>query len=257
MIRSQFPGYCTVLLFIAVLAASSCKSKKAVEGPAVDALPAQTLFDTIEARQPHFKSYAASGKMRAQTEELAIGFGVKLRMVRDSAVWLRAEKLGFEVGRALIRPDSAFVIDRLNKEYYAVDFTEFMEFYNLPFSFVDLQRILAGGTLSLTPEYMKADLADEMTRLTINAGKYKAIYWIDDLLKVGRGVLVDLEGRTADFEYADYRLIPPSANIPFDRLITFFDGDGTTELSMQFTEIEVDVPISIRFSIPDHYERMD
>ena len=253
----MFSGRFALLILLTLMSLAACKSKRDIAGGKTKLLSAETLYDSIEARQPIFERYSASGKMRAQTEELAIGFGVKLRMVRDSAVWLRAEKLGFEVGRALIRPDSAFVLDRLNKEFYAIDFDEFMGLYNLPFSFTDLQRILAGGTVSLTPLYMKSDLAEDMMRLTINAGEYKAIYWLDQLLQVDHGVLVDLEGRTADFEYGDYRPMPTTADIPFERLIIFFDGDGTTELSMQFTEIEVDVPFSIRFSIPDHYEKVD
>ena len=237
----------------------SCKGKKELAGGKgkKDLVSAQTLFDSIEAHQPEFAYYAATGKMHAQTEDVSVGFNVKLRMIKDSVIWLQAEKFGFEVGRALITRDTAFIVNRLNKEYYAVHFQEFMDLYSLPFNYRDLQRLLAGGTVALTPVYMNSDVLEEQQRLTVNAGQYKAIYWLNDLFYLDHGVLADLEGRTADLEYSDYRPTNKEGLVPYERNLTFFDGSGTTELKMQLSEIEIDIPRNIRFSIPSHYERVD
>lgn len=240
------------------LISSSCKGKKALaEATPAEDVSARILYDSLESRQPVYTWYSAVGKMRAQTEELAVGFTVRMRMLRDSAIWFRVEKFGFEIGRALITRDSAFVLDRFNKEYYIEPIEDFLREYNVPFAFDDLQRLLAGGTVSLTPNYLRSEEDDGRMRLTCNAGEIKAIYWFDPLYRLDQGVLVDLLGRNADLKYADYRPVNGPQEIPFERYLSFFDGTASTELTMQLSEIEIDVPQSLKFSIPSNYERVD
>jgi hypothetical protein len=195
--------------------------------------------------------------MRAQTEDIAVGFTVRMRMLRDSAIWLRAEKFGFEVGRALITRDSAYVLDRFNREYYIEPIEQFLTEYRIPFQFDDLQRLLAGGTVELTPNFLKSDQVEGRMRLTCNSGDIKAIYWFDPSYRLDQGVLVDLFGRNADIKYTDYRPVGGPQEIPFERYLSFFDGSASTELTMQLSEIEIDVPQSLNFSIPSNYERVD
>ncbi len=249
-----------LLLTFVVMAVgiSACKSKKPIADAAdAEAISARILFDSLESRQPVYTWYSAIGKMRAQTEEIAVGFTVRMRMLRDSAIWFRVEKFGFEVGRALITQDSAYILDRFNKEYYIEPIDDFLSEYNIPFEFNDLQRLLAGGTVSLAPSYLRSEEDEGRMRLTCNSGDIKAIYWFDPLYRLDQGVLVDLLGRNADLKYSDYRLVHGPQEIPFERYLSFFDGTASTELTMQLSEIEIDVPQSLKFSIPSNYERVD
>ena len=159
---------------VALVALTACKGKKELtSGPSLDkeAMAAQALYDTLEARQPLFEWFNGSGRMRVSTEDFAAGFSVKLRMRADSVIWMQAEKLGFELGRAMITPDSAFILDRFNKDYYALGFEEFTTYYKLNFGFTDLQRLLAGGTVFLPPTLLKQQDDGEFRQLTVNAGE--------------------------------------------------------------------------------------
>lgn len=237
---------------------SACKSKKSIaDATAVEDVSARILFDSLESRQPMYTWYSAIGKMRAQTEDIAVGFTVRMRMRKDSAIWFRVEKFGFEVGRALITQDSAYILDRFNKEYYIEPIEDFLLEYSIPFDFTDLQRLLAGGTVALAPNYLRSEEDEGRMRLTCNSGDIKAIYWFDPKYRLDQGVLVDLLGRNADLKYSDYRLVHGPQEIPFERYLSFFDGTASTELSMQLSEIEIDVPQSLKFSIPSGYERVD
>jgi hypothetical protein len=227
---------------------SSKKSKK---------LTAESLYDTLEAHQPDYTWFTAKGKIRAQTDEIAVGASVQLRMLRDSLIWMRAEKLGFEVGRTLITPDSAFVINRINHEYYAVGLSEFLADYNAPFGFDDLQRMLAGGTIKLPARLLQTEPVDGFTRLRINAEEFLGLYWFDQSLVLDHTLLVDLHGRSVEVQFGDYRPVAGSGNIPFAKSLKLFDGKSTTQLSLNFTSIEIDVPKSIIFQIPAHYEKVD
>ncbi len=242
-----------------VVLLSACKSKKelATEPKTLEEVEAQALYDTLEARQPSFDWFNGSGKMRVQTEDFAASFSVKLRMKADSVIWLQAEKLGFEVARALITPDSAFILDRFSKDYYAIGFEEFTQYYKINFGFRDLQRLLAGGTIYLPPNYLRNEDDGEFRRLTVNAGEYKAIYWFDPGLMLSKGVVQDEYGRTADLAFDDYRAVEFIPYVPFERYLSFFDGESTTELSMQLSSLEVNVPKRIPFSIPSNYDKVD
>ncbi len=236
----------------------SCRGSKDLKsGKKTVGITAESLYDTLEARQPDYKWFSAKGKIRAQTDEIAVGATIQLRMLRDSLIWIRAEKLGFEVGRALITPDSAFIINRINREVYAVALAEFLEEYNAPFGFDDLQRMLAGGTIELPANQLKFEPVEGFTRLRINAEEFLGLYWFDKSLVLDHSILVDLHGRRVEMQFGDYRSVDGGGNIAFARSLKLFDGESTTQLTLNFTEIKLDIPTSMRFQIPAHYERVD
>jgi len=237
---------------------TSCRSSKNLKtGNFAATLTAESLYDTLEARQPDYIWFTAKGRIRAQNEEIAVSATVQLRMVKDSLIWIRAEKLGFEVGRALIRPDSAFIVNRINREYYAVELAEFLEEYNAPFGFEDLQRIVAGGTIELPAHQLRSELGEEFMRLRINTEEFLGLYWFDQSLVLDHSLLVDLNGRSVEVQFDDYHPVPGGGNIPFVKFLKLFDGESMTELTLSFTEIELDIPKSMRFKIPRNYERVD
>ncbi len=239
---------------------TACKGKKELTkgtDSESEAIAAQALYDTLEARQPTFTWFNGSGRMRVSTDEFAASFSMKLRMKADSVIWLQAEKLGFELGRAMITPDSAFILDRFNKEYYALGFEQFTTYYKLNFGFDDLQRLLAGGTVFLPPTLLKQQDDGEFRKLTVNAGEYKAIYWFDEGLMLNKGVVSDIHGRTADIAFDDYRSVEFIPFVPFERYLAFFDGESTTELTLQLSSLEVNVPKRMPFSVPSGYDKVD
>lgn len=236
----------------------SCRgSKNLKSGNVGGKMTAESLYDTLEARQPSYEWFSAKGRIRAQTEEIAVSATVQLRMLYDSLIWIRAEKLGFEVGRVLINPDSAFIINRINREYYAVELAEFMEEYNAPFGFEDLQRMLAGGTIELPALQLQSDSKEKFTRLRINAEEFLGLYWFDQSLVLDHSLLVDLLGRSVEVQFDDYRSVHGGGDIPFIKSLKLFDGESTTELTLNFSQVEIDIPKSMRFQIPSNYERVD
>ncbi len=244
------------ICFIAVLI--SCHGSKNLKSSKVHGIiTAESLYDTLEASQPQYTWFNAKGKIRAQTDEIAISATIQLRMLRDSAIWIRAEKLGFEVGRVLIRPDSAFIINRIYREYYAVELSEFMEEYQAPFGFKDLQRMLAGGTIELPDDQIQMEPVGDLTRLRIHAGEFLGLYWFDQFLFLDHSLLVDNEGRSVEVQFDDYRDVEGAAGIPFAKSLKLFDGENTTELTLGFTYVEIDIPKSMHFHIPRNYERVD
>lgn len=69
-----------------------------------------------------------------------------VRMQKDSLIWIQiSANIGIRGLRALVRRDSAFVIDYVNKEYAKYDFESLSKELNFPVNFDLLQAILLGN----------------------------------------------------------------------------------------------------------------
>ena len=250
-------GIWIVVVLLVIVLGSSCKSVKGVP-KTPDALKssASDLYSSLIDRKPDFRWFSGKARMKAETEMAEIGAGVKLRMLRDSAIWLSIDKFGFEMGRALLTPDSIWMIDRLNKEYYALDFDSTLGSYGVPFSFADLQFMLIGGTADIEPLAVHKVDDPDFHSLVIDGSDLRAQYWFDDQLELRKGRVEDYTGRRVEMENGDFREVG-SETLPFDKYLAMFGSEESALLRLQFAEIELDVPRSFAFDIPDHYQRVD
>ncbi|MEZ4933273.1 MAG: DUF4292 domain-containing protein [Saprospiraceae bacterium] len=84
-------------------------------------------------------------KVSYRDEYMRESFTAYIRMKKDSAIWMSFKKFSFEGARALITPDSIFVIDRINNQYLAKPFSYAQQEYHLPVGFAGLQAMLLGN----------------------------------------------------------------------------------------------------------------
>ena len=245
-----------VILVLGVLM-TACKSKKNLAAPSeAPATSKSELYTILIENQPDFSWFTGKGRVRAETDDAAIGATIHLRMVRDSVIWMSFEKFGFEMGRALCSPDSIWVIDRLNKEYYSMEFDSTMRSYGAPFSFSDLQSVLAGGTVYVEPLSIETRGADDSVSLRIEGYDLSAEYWFSENRVLQKGVLQDRTGRRVEIENSDYRAVGSSI-LPFEKYLAMFGFEDSARLRFEFADIQIDVPKSLAFNIPSHYDRVD
>lgn len=86
-----------------------------------------------------------SGKANAGMANNSIGFSYRIHILKDSLIWIKVTKFGFEGARALITPDSVFVINRLEKDYTATDYSIVKDFTGLEADFQLIQDMLFGN----------------------------------------------------------------------------------------------------------------
>ena len=245
-----------VFAIILILTASSCANRKLTSTKPVKA-DATTLLAALDQHGQEFEYYSGKAKMKVETELMRVGATVHLRMIRDSVIWAKIDKLGFELGRALITPDSAFVMDRINKEYYVESLDEFLATYHAPFTFDDLQRVLAGGTLNGHSDDVQIVPGETGVGLQMRTDAFEAKYWFNQSLQLERGTFTDPEQRRVALGYGDYRNLGAQQPMPFERMLELDDGVNFAEIGLSFAEIELDVPKSIPFNIPNHYAKVE
>jgi hypothetical protein len=86
---------------------------------------------------------SGQGKIDWDGERYSVRFTV--RILRDSIIWMQISKLGFEVGRMLVTPDSAFFINRLEHSYGKYRTRDFLREYNVPADFDMFAKVFTAG----------------------------------------------------------------------------------------------------------------
>lgn len=178
---------------------------------------------------------------------------VNIRSCRDSFIWLTVTKLGFEVARALVRHDSAFIVNEYEKKYWKGSMDEVSNKYNVPGSIGEIQSLMF-PILKSPDQYM----------IDKNDGGYllKEQSTIPKSLQIGSGDLL-IENMTINhpqldlkINYSDYQNVE-NQQFPFtqDQLVKYNNEVHTTKL--KFSSIKSSsTPLAIPISIPEGYELM-
>jgi hypothetical protein len=93
-----------------------------------------------------FTYLTSKSRLAYQDDKQNLKSGIDVRMQKDSVIWLSARPmLGIEAMRMLVRRDSIFLIDRINKTYSVMDFVQLSAKAGADLNFDRLQAILLGN----------------------------------------------------------------------------------------------------------------
>ena len=245
------------LLTLATLLAASCNPKTA--GPAADnaTTPAGKLklaqvLRTIDANRNTAEWMDAKARVDLESEKLDIGGTAVIRVHRDEAIWMSVKKFGFEGARALIRPDSFFLYNRLQGDYIAEPLSYIEEKYKIPARFDLLQEIFFGNAIFLTEKLTVEQRATDI-RLTGKTAEFATQHLIDpatfqlvsmELLELG-------QDRQLNVTNGDYqRVAGVEKPFPLTRSVAIDGGDkvGKAGMELEFTEVTFGQEVAMPFT---------
>ncbi len=247
------------LAFIAVVLISSCgKTKKLVDlGPA----PVRTdsvLIQSLEDRNVDFDWYASRAGAKIKSPQENVSGTVYLRMKKDSMIWMVFRKFKAEASRILIRPDSFFIIYRLEQKYEKGSIAELEQAFNIDFDFSLAQQLLIGNSIVPDPGTITTTQEENRYRLEGTLEIMNLVYYINGYdLTLEQLSYTDDQERTATAEYSDYKIMEGKGNIPYLRNYTLPVDDGQAQFKLDFKEISFEKPKRTTFDIPDHYEEIN
>ncbi|WP_338764496.1 DUF4292 domain-containing protein [Bernardetia sp. ABR2-2B] len=104
-----------------------------------------------------FNFLSTKSHLSFQNQKQELGSRIDMRLAKDSLIWLSARPaFGIEAARMLIRTDSAFLVNRLEKSYVALDIISLSKQVNFDGDFKTLQALFLGNVppldKSITPE---------------------------------------------------------------------------------------------------------
>ena len=156
-----------IIFSIFILAFVSCKSshKATVEN---EYKGLSEIFDNVTGSYGNWDTFTASGKF-------SISFGksfsssMQLKMVKGKSISVSIRPLlGIEMGRLYITGDSVYVIDKINKQYFAEKITSLTK--DFPFDINVLQNILLNRIFIIGEGYLSPSMKNKVNINDIGSG---------------------------------------------------------------------------------------
>ncbi|MEY4135738.1 MAG: DUF4292 domain-containing protein [Saprospiraceae bacterium] len=255
--RFRYPAGLAIAL-TAIIALASCSGTKNIgSDPRKDS--AEFVWRKIDTH--HFRAnwFEGTAKISYDDGSQAVKASATLRMQQDSVVWIAIRKLGFEVARALLTTDSAFLIDRLNNEYRTYALADISSQYHLPANLRMIQQFLLGNAvfLSQRPEYLK----NTNDTLTIQENNTYGTLHYNIPTTDYRPRQIAFKNKQGSQEMTmslgGYDDTPDKQKFSYLRLLTL-NGEETGKINVElkFSEVELNVPKSLPFEIPVRYLRV-
>ncbi|MEM6297478.1 MAG: DUF4292 domain-containing protein [Bacteroidota bacterium] len=234
---------------------SACKKKPSkTQKPLAEQLGIQNVdFEFLEAR----------GKLTYEDAKERVSVTAIVRMSKDSLIWvsLRAP-LGIEGLRALVRPDSAFVLNRLKNEYSAYDMKGLSKMLNVDVNFEMLQAVFVGNMLPLESSYEEVIKGEKNFLISQKMDIFNVESQVSRANK--KLVKLDVQDTVSDnhlsVEYKDFRPVKGKLLMPFSGLTVidyhYQDAPQRSTVEVDFQRIELkDEPLTFPFTVPDRFKK--
>ncbi len=182
-----------------------------------------------------------------------------VRIFKDSLIWInvRASFLDIDAFRILIRPDSVFVVNKLDKEVQFRSLDYLQDVTQIPFDFKTLQDLLVGNPVFLDSNIVAFRKTESKYLLSAVGPFFKHLLTISsDNKAVLHSKLDDVDlmrSRTADITYSDFE----TRNGPLfatRREITVAEKTRL-DIRMNYKQYDFNKELSISFTIPKSYKR--
>ena len=249
-------------LVICLLLFTACKGSKRISSPnklpdlnKVTAESLQGQLDNILLQENWVK---AAAKMNARFSGDSYSLTANILLKKDEIVSVSVRKLGFEVARLLILPDTAWIINRLERTYMQYSMVELGEFIGFPVNMGILQSMVLGHP----PRFDNARWEVEDN---------KALFFLSDQLNltakskidypqmfVTESEIVDkINNRKVESKFSNYQQIKDNKYFPYIRSYELnAEIDDPLSVQLQFTSVEVDTPFAVDTQVPQRYTRV-
>jgi Domain of unknown function (DUF4292) len=255
-----------ILLFL-TLFIIACKSKKTITPTTEVVLPppivvesSQDIFLKNVTKSIYTPSFF-NGKATISTvfNGNAVDFDAVIQFRKDSAILIVAKKFGFEAGRALITPDSFYIINRMEQQVIIKPLSAASQKLGLPPRFDLIQDVIMGNPLNISDKKFTINLKDSLATLTSSLEKYTSIAYLDkqNAQLYQNDITVDGVDDDVILAYKAYKTVQ-KINFSHERSIDVESKkNGSLSLDITFSGVEFNVPKVIRFDIPKRFKKLD
>ena len=218
------------------------------------------LIERLAAKELAADWLNANARISYKGKDMSVSGSANIRMKKDSLIWIRVKKLGFEVARAMITTDSVYILDRLNNEYaiYGLDYLE--DSYNLPGNFQMVQNLFLGQPYFLEPRAVNLSIEDKTYLLSEETPNFQVDYTvIPEDLRLEALQFASKDGKDeVKAAFSEFGALDNQQLFSYFRELDMTSPSlGETNITIKFSQIELDQPKDTGFRIPSKYTRMD
>ncbi len=224
------------------------------------ALFVKGVLDNLKKQRIDFKTFSAKIKVDYEDNKgKKPDVNAYVRIIKDSIIWIdiRSVFLDIEAFKVLIRQDSVFVINKLEKEvqYRSLDYLQ--DVTGIPFDYKTLQDLLVGNPVFLEnniASYRKT--GDQVLMSTVGTYFKNLLTLTADNNVLLHSKLDDVDvnrNRTADITYDEFEN-KQGFNFSTYRQITVSEKTKL-DIRLKYKQYDFNKELSISFSIPKNYKR--
>jgi len=265
-------GTLNKLALLVLLALASCKAHKQalvnrtpvpVNSSSAAISPAKpgttdARLNAIRAKQLNFNTFAAKAKTNLDINGNSNDVTLNLRIQHDRKIWVSVTAiLGVEVARALITPDSIWVINRLQGVYFKKPFSYVYQYAGKQINYNALESLLIGNAI---PGLLDGNADINVNNAnTILSGRLQDMMYQLTLgpdFKVSQTSLSNQAGQSVKvvnsaFIQADNRIMPSQIDI------ASVAGNKKLNIGLHYSNTEFDKVLEYPFTIPDRFKAVD
>jgi hypothetical protein len=248
-----------VLLFALQLFFSGCVIFRKADSGELKERSSKYLMKRLIQNQVAADWFSAKARITYQDKNETVKLTSYVRMRKDSVIWMNFKKLSIEAARLLMTPDSMVILNRMDKEYTVKDYQFVQQNFRIPANFSGLQSFLLGNPLFFSAD-LEAGVESPYYLLKDQTSNYPSSYYLDGLSYWLSKVIIEdrSENRNVELTLADYKQLEDEQNFSYFRSLTFQSEElGEVEIDIEFSKVELNVPKTIKFEIPDRYTRID
>jgi len=250
-------------ILLAVLVLVSCKTTRTISKTGTkEANPVIQVIEQVQKAQPQFKTANVSKvSLELQMKERTFNVSATCKIKKDSAIFISIQPfLGIELFKAELTVDSMRVFDKMNRHFYAVDYSYFSKRFGVDVDFYSLQGLLTGQFFCIGK---KAIQTDSCKLVTLN-GKNSIEFVNNNMLQstaISAANTIDqvlLKAKNSNYEFqtdfADYVLVN---GVNFPQKISMTASGEKTKASCNFSilKVEFNSDLKLQGASPDRYTR--
>ena len=247
-------GLVVLLLLIAV----GCKTARKVTDTGNKTVKESVILEQLKAQRVGYQKLSISGKARIERKnDFSMSANYRINMIADSLIWIRVSKLGIEGLRVLIRKDSVFVLDRLNRQAIISDYSPAEKFTGLQANLSMLEDLILGN-FYLIPDRVNLQ-PDEANQWVFSGSQSQTDFQY--AFEKDKYKLVGMEAKSATRKQhteIQYDKFEKTLNqwVPYEGLLSVWEPDSI-KVSFKHNNISHNPQnFSVRFSIPSNYDRI-
>lgn len=212
-------------------------------------------------KNQHFQNqwFQAKAKVYAdiQGDQYSLTAHIKIHTGQLIEVILR--KIGLEVARVYITPDSIVSINRLEKTYQ-IDYNDsFSQWTGTAFNIHWLEHLIKGNAFIPDHFQWKINKENKMVQLRSQQDQLDIhMLFSASKLQMERLQLINpFEKTSLNAKFSHYQLLKDNKYFSYFRVYELqMPEDAPSKIEIQFTEIQLDTPFDCKIEVPARYQRI-
>jgi len=288
VIKKLYRYFPVLIVFVVTLFCfQSCKHKKKIQKTEavvltdtlngkcrLDYKNSKALTRLIKENEFTYNWINAKAKVETLIDSKEEGFDIKLKIRKDSAIWIQIEVVGglVNVAKLLITRDSVKMVDYIHKQYFKGDFNFINDQLNADLDYDVVQAVLFGNSAEFHDDEDKLKPVTDRTNChymlsterkrrlrKIQQGDIelkKALQTLTlnpDNFKIIRNEFIDpATNRVFTADYKDFKL-KDSVFAPYHVDIDII-AEKKANIKIEYVRIEKNIPQKLNLNIPEKYE---